>query len=214
MKLKRVIAALSVLGLVGLAGVRKAWAINPDQLTISVTPTVAMNIAIATGTVQWNSGDTDLNLSLSLGTTDYLVKPATVTYTGTFSGAEIDLQGVDNMAAWAFDADDTAGTDQLQVYVLFSSNTVSAAPTPIADWTAGGDDRLGTTSARVGATGGDNNNGNFLNVTDFAGSPAENLIDSTQNQMHMWIRLDVPPDTSSTAQQDFSITVTATNTSL
>jgi hypothetical protein len=196
--------------LVGLMAVASgAWAATSDQLTITLTPSVNMNIAITTTTVQWNSGDTDLNLSLALGVTDYLVRPATVTYTGTFANAEMDIDGVDNMTDWTFDPDDVPSQNDVQVYVVFGSTNAGAAPT-LTQFTEDGDDRLNDASTRVGATGGDNADANHLN----AGYDAtdENLVNN--EQMHMWIRIDMPPSSTVTTQQDFSILLTATNTSL
>jgi hypothetical protein len=198
------------LGLLFLALGTTAQAATSDQITITLTPSVNMNIAITTTTVQWNSGDTDLNLSLALGVTDYLVRPATVTYTGSFANAEMDIDGVDNMADWQFDANDVPSENDVQVYVLFSTTDTATAPT-LVQFTEDADDRLNDASTRVGATSGDNTDGNHLN-TGFDASGNENLANNEMN--HMWIRIDMPPTSTVTSQQDFSILLTATNTSL
>ena len=55
-----------------------------------------------------------------LGVTDYMIRPATVTYTGTFADAEVDVSAdVSALTGWTLDTDATAEADQLQVYVLF-----------------------------------------------------------------------------------------------
>jgi hypothetical protein len=200
--------AAAVLALTaGLAG--KAWAINPDQITITITPSVNMNVAITTTTVEWFSGDTDLNLSMALGATDYFVRPATVTYTGTFGAAELNLRA-SLAGGWSIDADaSTNEDDALQVYSLMSATGQSAAPAlaDYADGTGVTGDQIITTDRRYGLSGSDDGaNDSQFQETSYS-SASENL--SNGEQRHMWLRLDAPANTTTTAAQTLTVVVEA-----
>jgi hypothetical protein len=190
----------------GLAG--KAWAINPDQITITITPNVAQNIAISTSVVQWFSGDTDLNLTLNLGATDYFVRPATVTYTGTYANAEMDVRG-SLSGGWALDTDATSSQNDLQVYVLFGATGQGTAPALtdfVEDYSANGDHVL-TTDRRYGLSGSDDGTNDSQYQTASYSSASENLSDN--DQRHMWVRLDMPPTTTVTTAQTLNLILTA-----
>ena len=69
---------------VGMVGV--AHSATSDQLTITIQPTSEMDIVISTDDIDWVGGTSGLDLTnVSMGTTDYFVKPATVTYTGSIT---------------------------------------------------------------------------------------------------------------------------------
>jgi len=203
-KMKKIIGMM--IGLLLIAGITKtAWAINPDQITISITPVSDINVTISSDTVEWNNAGQTLSMTnVTMGTTDYFIKPATVTYTGSFIDTEINLQGVDTMATWTFDADETAENDELQVYVLFSENNEPTAPSPITLYE--NTKNLVTTGlARIGENDAENTDGNYLNT-------AYDTVDEDFDPgvgKHMWIRLDMPPYTSDVNAQVFSITLTA-----
>ena len=210
--MKKVMKGVLALALLLGFGVREAGAANPDTLTITITPTVTLDVTISTSVVLWSvDGGADLDISLTLGTTDFLVRPGTVTLSTTFADTELNVDGIDNMADWAFDTDPlTAEADGLQVYVLFSSNTQQTGPA-IADF----DDGIGVTgdmvddlsTRRYGLSGSDDglNDSQFQSVT-FA-EATENMQDT--GERHIWVRVDMPPATSSTNPQTFSIALTA-----
>ncbi len=208
MKLKKS-AAVLMLMLLAVVGVKRAWAINPDQITITIAPTVAMNVSIATTSIQWNSGDTDMNLALSLGTTDYLVKPATVTYTGTFGNAEMDVTG-SLSGGWTIDSDGTAQEDQLQVYALFShisTTTAPTVPTHYVDGTGASGDQVTTGARRFGQSGGDDSGNDSAFQESSYTTSSENW--NTGDSKHLWLRLDLPPTSSTGATQTLVVSLTA-----
>ncbi len=211
MKLRKS-AAIVFLMLLASVGVKQAWAINPDQITITIAPTAAMNVSIATTSIQWNSGDTDMDLSLALGTTDYLVKPATVTYTGTFGGAEIDVTG-SLSGGWSIDADATAQEDQLQVYALFSHISTTTAPTVPTDYTDGtgaSGDQVTTGARRFGQSGGDDaGNDSAFQEASYSGA-SENW--NSGDSKHLWLRMDLPPTSTTGATQTLVVSLTAVST--
>src|SRR5687768_11088844 len=162
MKLKKAGAVLAAtLGL--LAG--RSWAAISDQITLTVVPQAAVNVVIATGSVDWG-GDSSASDTLNVGTlatgaTAYMISPATVTYTGTYNNAEMELGGAIS-GGMTLNTSLTDASNALQVFTLFSGVSVGA-PTP-AQYNAAADHLVQTGAAiRVGAAGSDNNDGNYLN---------------------------------------------------
>lgn len=205
MKTAKKVAALALM--LGLAlAAQPVKALVSDQITITITPSVALNVAIDTTTINWSNGDSGLTLttSMDLGATVYMTSPATMTYTGSFTDAEMDVTGSDAGMNWTFDANQGATGDQLQAYLLFTDVSRSSAPTS-AEFEDNADHLIQNSAVRLGASGGDNADGNFLNSA--ASSNDENFVDN--EQAHMWFRLDLPPTSSFTGDEVFTLTLTA-----
>ena len=209
--MKRAMKGVLALALMLGFGVREAGAVNPDMLTITITPVVTLDVVVDTGTVLWNSGDADLDLTLALGTTDFLIRPGTMTVSTNFADTEIDVDGLDNMTDWTFDTSaPSVETDALQVYLLMS-DTVQFIPPTLANFTDGtaaeGDQVVDTGARRYGLSGSDSaGNDNAYQEFDF-NDASENL--NNNDERHLWVRVDLPVTSSVTTLQRFSIALTA-----
>ncbi len=229
--MKRLLALGMALGLCSAAA-QRAWAVNPDQMTITMNIVAAVDVLIATTTTRWyneeNAAEFDptdlpggINLGdLTLGNTIYMVRPATVTVTTDFADTELDVQGIGEgagLGAWTFDTDGFAEQNELQVYALFgptSNGSVPAFATTYDDCTllCNNDDNLGDqiTNAlrRYGDLAGDaaGDDGVFQ---DAGYAVASENINPASEDRHLWIRLDTPPSTTELGSKNFSIQITA-----
>ena len=221
MNAKRVlcILALAVMGL-GMWGAGGAEAATSDALTISITPTANVQVDLDTTTVAWNTVGTGLDLSaLSMGATDFMIRPATITATGTFNPHEVGVQGTDLAGnTWILDPDEVAAENQLQLYALFTPTSRSTAPTEAnytGDFSNGTELVLTASEKRYGLSGsqcaGDDCNFQNNDETNLTGD--ENLDPAADNKRHVWLRADMPPTTSvSGVEQRFTVTFTARST--
>ncbi len=188
---------------------------NSDQIVIRITPNADYGVEIDTTNVTLDLG------TLSLGTTAFLVKPATVTIVGTVSrrgvsntGQELDVTA-GLTGGWLLDAAPTTGSqagnlDELAMYLLFSATSLSEAPSGV-DFASGNADITVTQSAiRAGGTAGVGTR--FEKATGFGTTDMDNL--SVSNKKHMWAWFRLPSETSVGGAQDVTVTLTATGTSL
>lgn len=214
-KMKKLSVALAVTMGLGLFAA-KAWAINPTQFTVTITPNISMDVAVSTASVDWNSGATDtLDLTLAMDTTDYMVSPATVTLTTTFSNTELNINGVDNMPDWSFSTDGTHGANVLAVNALLGSTSDTSAPAT-SDYTYGigatGDQivttaQSGGSARRYGLSGSDDGANNSAYQNSGYSSASENL--NNGDSRHLWLKLMTPTTTGSSNTQSFSVVITA-----
>src|SRR5688572_29585491 len=88
---------------------------DSDSITLAISPVIDIGLSIDTAAV-------DLSLLMAMGATDFVAAPATVTVLGTFQPQEIEVQAVNASPSpvWTLDFDETAGADQVQLYMLFS----------------------------------------------------------------------------------------------
>jgi hypothetical protein len=206
-------AALLLAALALAAGVGRSEAADPDTdaLTITITPNVDYGVDLDTATAALE-GVAGLVKTLDLGSTTFLVSPATMTITGNFNRQEVQLtaQGLDT---WGVDTDELIGTDSAQVYGLFAvdktsrplesefeegsaSHLVTALTAKLAGEPFGGEDNTGTDNLFEIATGA---------MT--SGANMDNLVVGTQRQL--WLRLDAPAISSSDENQRIQVIVTA-----
>ena len=222
-KLGWALATLTVLCL----GAGSAWAVDPDHsndsdmIRIRITPNADYGVEIDTTNVQGTSdGVIDMG-ALNLYASTYTVRPATVTIKGTVAangvngGQELDVNAAIT-GGWTFDTapttDQTGGSvDALAMYLLFSANTLSAAPTAseFADGTANASI---TSAALTYRAGGASGNGSKFEQQGGGTTNMDNM--STGNVRHMWTYFRLPPTTSVGTQQEITVTLTATGLSL
>lgn len=175
-----------------------------DSIVVRIQPAADLGVSIDTANVT-------LDFTLDMGATQYTLTPATVTILGTISPQELNIQGGNNSAnpQWLLDTDETAAIDELQLYALFA--TGRTAPPSEAEF-AGTKNLITTTLTRVGTSGGSAANQNYENNVMSGGADMDSLAVGTQRQL--WLRMDVPPYTSVTTQQSFTVTLTATRTGM
>lgn len=177
---------------------------DSDALTIRITPAADLGVTVDTANVT-------LDFTMDMGATAYTLLPATVTIVGNISPQELDIRGGNNSAdpQWSLDLDETAAIDELQLYALFS---VGRSSRPAEGDFAGVKNLVTTALTRAGTPGGALPNGNFENNAMAGGADMDALPLGAKRQL--WLRLDAPPYTSTTSEQSFTLTVTATRSGM
>lgn len=177
---------------------------NFDSLVVRIRPAADLGVTIDTNSVT-------LDFTMNMGATAYTLTPATVTIVGTIAPQELDIQGGNNSAdpQWSLDADETAGIDEFQLYALFASGRT--APPSEAEF-SGTKNLITTTLTRIGTAGGAAANQNYENNVMSGGADMDSMSIGTQRQL--WFRMDAPPYTSTTSEQSFTVTVTATRSGM
>jgi len=189
---------------------------DSDTLTIALAPVVDMGVDVDTATARFSVSDApgSLATSIQMGATAYLVSPATVTVLGNFNNQEIQLSAA-SLDSWSLDTDESAETDQVQLYALFA---VDKASRPVeAEFGQGGDGRhlVKTSAAPAGEPSGSENNDlsdNRFEIADggmTSGTNMDNLAVGSKKQL--WLRVDAPPLTNSDEIQRIVVTLTAVN---
>ena len=206
-------------GLIALAAMAMtatgAWALDPDSdaFTIRITPNLDYGIDVDTATTQFDTGDPpgDLDVTLSLGATNFFISPATVTVKGNFNNQEVYVRAValDN---WTVDADETADLNQVQLYGLFTVNKTSAPL--LAEFGSDSARHLIAGSAQyAGEPQGSETNTRTANRYEIAngdmtsGTDMDGLTVGTIKQL--WLRVDSPPTSDYDTAQRFQVIVTA-----
>lgn len=173
---------------------------DSDSLIIRITPRVDFGVAIDTA-------DVNLNFTLDMGATDFTVSPTTITILGNIQPQELDIQAANISASpvWTLDADETAELDQVQIYSLFSVNRSSE---PLQVEFDGAKNLVTGAVKRAGVFAGSAANGNFENNQMLGETDMDDL--NVGDERQLWFRIDTPPYTSTTQDQDIQITITAT----
>lgn len=177
---------------------------DSDTLVIRITPAADLGVTVDTANVT-------LDFTMDMGATAYTLSPATVTIVGNITPQELDITGA-NVSAdpqWLLDADETAAIDELQLYALFS---VARTSRPAEGDFAGAKNLITTSLKRAGLGGGSGANQNFENNSMAGGADMDSLPLGAGRQL--WLRLDAPPYTSTSSQQTFTVTVTATRSGM
>jgi hypothetical protein len=177
---------------------------DSDSVVVRIRPAADLGVDIDTANVT-------LAFTMDMGATQYTLTPATVTILGNISPQELDIQGGNNSAdpVWSLDTDEAAAIDELQLYALFA--TGRTAPPSEAEF-AGVKNLITTSVKRAGTAGGSAADQNFENNSMSGGADMDSLAVGTQRQL--WLRMDAPPYTSTTSEQSFTVTVTATRTGM
>lgn len=177
---------------------------DSDSLTVRIRPAVDLGVDIDTANVT-------LAFTMTMGATSYTLRPATVTILGNITPQELDVQGgnISGSPVWQLDVDEAADIDELQLYALFASGR--AAPPSEAEF-AGVKNLVTTALKRAGLGGGAAADQNFENNSMSGGADMDSLPLGAKRQL--WLRLDAPPYTSTTSEQSFTVTVTATRTGM
>jgi hypothetical protein len=177
---------------------------DSDALTIRITPAADLGVMVDTANVT-------LDFTMDMGATAYTLLPATVTIVGNITPQELDLQGANSSVdpGWALDADETAAIDELQLYALFS---VDRSSRPAEGDFAGAKNLITGALKRAGTANGAAADQNFENNSMSGGADMDSLPLGGQRQL--WLRLDAPPYTSTTSEQSFTVTVTATRSGM
>ncbi len=193
----------------------RAWAADPDTdaFTIRITPSVDYGVDVDTATTQFDTGDVagDLDVTLSVGGTNYFIAPATVTVKGNFNNQELYLRavGLDN---WTVDADETAQANAVQLYGLFA---VDKSSRPLeAEFASDTARHLITQTAQyAGEDSGTENNDRTDNRYEIAngdmtsGTNMDGLTVNTIKQL--WLRVDSPAATDFVTAQQIQVIVSA-----
>lgn len=177
---------------------------DSDSVVIRIRPAADLGVMVDTANVT-------LDFTMDMGATAYTLLPATVTIVGNISPQELDIQGGNNSAdpQWSLDADEAAAIDELQLYALFASGRQS--PPSEAEF-AGVKNLITGAVKRAGQSGGAGADQNFENNSMSGGADMDSLPLGAERQL--WLRLDAPPYTSTTSEQSFTVTVTATRTNM
>jgi hypothetical protein len=215
-RLKKGMGLLLAMSLLALVGVRAAWAVeeqNSDSLTITITPLKDMGVNVDTATVKFALSDTpgDLTVSMMMDAIAYFISPATVTILGNYNNQEVQLSAT-GLDSWTVDNDETAETNQVQLYALFS---VDKASRPVEDEFGGygGRNQVTPGQAIAGEPDADENNGSATNKYEIAdgemqsGTDMDNLVVGAVKQL--WMRVDAPPSSDYEGIQRVQVTLTA-----
>jgi hypothetical protein len=210
-------------GLLAMAMATAAWGADQDSdsLTITVTPTVDIGVNVDTGTARFDVADSpgDLDITMALGATSYLVSPASVTILGSFNNQEVELQAL-ALDSWAIDEDEVAEAEQVQIYALFASNK-AAAPTEaqFGQAVVAGEGRhlivntVGKVAGEPSGAGEDNGatpSDNTFEIADGSMTGGANMDDlMVGNLRQLWLRVDAPPMSDTEDPQRLVITLTA-----
>jgi len=207
-------------------GAGPAWADpvpenDKDSLTITILPSLDFGVDIDTATTQFGSVALGSAKTLTLGTTEYLTAPAAVTVLGNFMNQELSVAAA-GLDTWTVDTDDVAEADKVQVYALFSTLD-NSVPTE-AQFAQGGDYRhlVTGTPKWAGESLGSENNDTTDNVFEIpsslpfsggteAGVGGGSDMDRLQvgNIRQLYLRVDAPPISSVSAEQEIQVTLTA-----
>ena len=175
---------------------------DADSLTIIITPNVDYGVDIDTTGVTLDLGTVDLY------DTAQTAEPAVVTVKGSWASQELDLSGSIE-GGWSFDATPstwaTSGSqDEIAVYALFSDTALGTAPN--------GDDFANAT-ADAGYTGVASRVGGDSGGGDKFEKQGANAIDmdnrAPEDDANMWIFLRLPDATSTSSDQEITLTLTA-----
>lgn len=210
------VALAALLGLARGAYADANTANDADSLTIRITPSVDLGVDIDTSTARFNPGDSggDLDVTLALNATYYLVSPASVTIQGNFAKQEVEVVG-QALDTWTLDADETIGTDSVQLYALFTENNFGERPDE-SDFALNGTNNLITTAPQMAGQPVANESSPDVNSryemdTPTVGyaSPADMDDMAPGYTTQLWLRLDTPATSNFSSEQRFMVTLTA-----
>ena len=191
-------------------GLVPAQAADPDSDALTITITIAGTDFGLDITTQPTAGQT--SITLSVGATDFMTIPSTVTILGNVSDQEINVLGTD-LDSWTLDTNETAGPqDALQLYALFSG--VVRSTNPVLGDFDGAANLVTTVSSRAGIApnGSEPGDGNYETETLGPGTASDHNVDglAVGALRHLWFRMDAPPTTSSgSGTRRFVVTLTA-----
>lgn len=199
------LAALAAAALLALpAAADPNPANDSDSVVIHITPQPDLGVTVDTANVT-------LDFTMVMGATSYTLKPATVTVLGNITPQELDVQGGNISASpvWALAANETPALDVLRLYALFS---VARDSQPAETDFSGAKNLVTTGIKRAGMASGAAPNQNFENNNMAGGADMDSMPVGAVRQM--WLRIDAPPTTSTTSEQDFTVTLTATRSAM
>ena len=210
MKRRMAVSAVLLFGLALAVMKEAAYAAETAGITISMTPNVSFGVTLDTTGIQMDLG------TLSLGATAQLLKPATMTITGTWAQQEVNVGAQITSAGtpWAFDTSPSTapntGTaiNALAAFTIFTSIAEGASPTgdqfgvditnPVKSKAVG----IPGWTTRAGGEGG---TGERFALSD---GVMDNLPVGTKR--HVWFYFRLPNTTTSGQKQDVMFTLTAT----
>ncbi len=181
-----------VFGLGLLAAIPAQAEIPSDSFTITISPVGDRGVIIST---------TDIAVSLTLGATQYTngAEGVVVTSTGSIGPVEYTLQAA-IAGAWTLSTDGYAdATDELALHAIFRAPPYQGTQV-IADFEEG--NILKNLVVDTGAQQVGDGPGKYENAQDM-----DDLgLDVNRN---LWFQLKAPPDSSTSANQTVTVTVTA-----
>jgi hypothetical protein len=195
-----------------------AAAAATDSLTVTVTPNAAYSLTLSTGLAANSFSLGSVNLAAST----FTVNPATVTITSSFATTGLTVQGL-LTGGWTLETSNTAslGQDKLAAWAVFTDTGVSLASTVAGlggafSGTASNvddSDLLDPTGRSVGNAATSPLRNYVLTSGAADWKPMHNLPPSSTDAggaaSHLWLKLTLPPTTSTVAQQSLTVVVTA-----
>ncbi|MBI4424017.1 MAG: hypothetical protein HY554_09840 [Elusimicrobia bacterium] len=205
LRLLSLLAALALSPLAPLASADPNPGNDSDEVTIHITPIFDLGVHIDTAAVS-------LDFALAPGATAFTVTPATVTILGNIQPQELEIAAANVSASpvWTLDVDETAALDELQLYALFS---VGRSSSPLAAEFAGAKNLVTGSAKRAGKSPGAAADENFENNSMTGGADMDNIL-LLAPERQLWLRMDVPPLTTTESEQSIRVTITATRSSL
>lgn len=215
MSAKTATLVLALAAALSLGRAARAQVSSSDSLTINIAPNAYYALEIDTSTMLMNLGNVDL------GQSTHTVTPATVTVHSTYAQTDLKLTGqIDSSgAAWTFDGDTSSGeADKLAVWAVFTDTGVFVHPTGLAgafDGTTPAASNADVVSASIQDVGdGGGFTGRFVLSSSAPGYRSMEDIpafaaDPAGSRSKLWLKLRLPPSTTSNAAQNITITLTA-----
>jgi hypothetical protein len=185
---------------------------------VTVTPNASYSLTLSTGLAANSFALGNVNLAAST----FTVNPATVTITSSFATTGLTLQGL-VAGGWSLETANTAALaqDKLAAWAVFTDTGVNSAAAVAAlggafsGTAADADDSdvLSGAALSVGnlvtahlrefvLTSGAANYKSMHNLPS-------NSVDAGGAQSHLWLKLKLPPTSSTLAQQSLTVVVTA-----
>jgi hypothetical protein len=195
-----------------------AAALSTDSLTVTVTPNAAYSLTLSTGLAANSFSLGNVNLAAST----FTVNPATVTITSSFATTGLTLQGL-LTGGWSLETADTSslGQDKLAAWAVFTDTGVSLASTVAGLGGAfSGTASNAADSDVLDPTGRSVGNAATAPLRDYVLTAGANdsktmhdlppsSTDAGGAASHLWLKLTLPPTTSTLAQQSLTVVVTA-----
>ena len=209
-----------LLAALGLLGAGAALAAPPDQdsLTVTVTPNASYSLTVSTALAANSFALGSVNLAAST----FTVSPATVTITSSFATTGLTLQGLLS-GGWTLETANTAALaqDKLAAWAVFTDTGVTSAAAvagmagAFSGTAADADDSDVLSGAALSVGNLVTSHVREFVLTSGAGAYKSmhnlpsNSVDAGGAMSHLWLKLKLPPTSTTVAQQSLTVVVTA-----
>lgn len=180
---------------------------DSDQLVIRILPSIDLGVTVDTTGSAWvDGGNLDIS-GAAMNSSHVMFTGVRVQVTGSFNKQELTIEGV-GLDTWSLDTDESAEDDKLRLYGMFGEYQLTA---PASSDFNGANNLITNSAQNVGQTNpnevGDTNHNFELDLADTGYQDMDDMKVGTQRTL--WLRADMPTQTSSDQTQRFTITVTA-----